>query len=132
MASTSNTGETVFYLALAAGAAYLAYQLVQGVKGLGAGAATAAGAVASGAKSAVNTVSSSIANAIISATLPPAMVPTGQIQLPGGGQIPVSAVTLLFDELSNSAYFTWQGNQYLVTASSPSGGMTAELIGAAP
>ena len=122
MASESNTGETILYLGIAAGAAWVIYQVVQAVK-------AAPGTIAAAGSAAVDAVSNPIAAAITQATLPAAMVPTGSILLPSGATIPAASVLLQFDELSNAAYFTYQGHQYLITQGTPSGqGMVAELV----
>lgn len=78
-------------------AAYIVYQLIQGVRATGA----AVGAVYSGAKTVTAPVASALAKAWSAMTLAPSPMVLGNVLFPDGSRVPLSSLTVKQDSLGN-------------------------------
>ncbi len=96
-------------------AAYVVYNLVQGVKKTADVAAGIAAAAAAAGQHVNDSVVNGLAKIITASTLPSDMVPTGAVRLPNGALIPASHIgQLIFDSSQNLAHFNYMGIDYQI------------------
>lgn len=112
---TSSTQDLVLLGLLGLGA-YIAYNIIQGVKKTAKTATDIANAAAAAGQQVQDSVATSLAKLYVAAALPSAITPTGAIRLPNGALIPASQIgRLTFDPSQNVGLFNYMGIDYQIT-----------------
>lgn len=110
--SFAKNDDAVLITVIVIGAIALYYFVLKpAIDGIGGGLSIAANAV----NDAIDTTSTSIANAYTSATLPPTITPTGNAVLPDGSVVSISQISASNGGLTSGSFY-WNGLQYMLTS----------------
>lgn len=130
MEGISEKSENILALGLVAVGVYVVYQVIQGVKAVGTGVASAASAagqaVVNTAQDLAQPVSTAIADTAVAIwktwdwATGANMVPTGNVIMPDGSVIPLANLKVSYNNQYNAAQFNY-GSQAFVIPQNPNG-----------